>query len=81
MLQEMQVSQAFHEEGDREKLQLEDGDKVIIIDGKPDHYYWKGQCLRTFQVGLFPRCVVTPLRRRQPDDIRFVMIISLQYEH
>jgi len=34
---------------------LEVGDKIIVIDGQPDHFWWKGQNLRTFQIGKFAR--------------------------
>lgn len=62
------ATQSFSED-DPAKLKLTEGDKIIVIDGKPDHYYWKGQNERTFDIGLFPRCVTSPLRRKLPDDI------------
>lgn len=37
------------------KLDIEVGDRIIVIDGQPDHFWWKGQNLRTFQVGKFAR--------------------------
>jgi len=66
---EMRALQAFHEDNEPSKLTLEEGEKIVVIDGRPDRYYWKGQSQKSFDIGLFPRCVVTPLRKRQPDDI------------
>jgi len=40
---------------DSVNLDLEVGDKIIVIDGQPDHFWWKGQNLRTFQIGKFAR--------------------------
>jgi len=40
---------------DSANLDLEVGDKIIVIDGQPDHFWWKGQNLRTFQIGKFAR--------------------------
>jgi len=40
---------------DPSKLEIEVGDRIIVIDGQPDHYWWKGQNLRTFQIGNFAR--------------------------
>ncbi|XP_058805113.1 activated Cdc42 kinase Ack [Phymastichus coffea] len=52
-----------------DKMQIEHGDQIVIIDGKPENYWWKGQNQRTFQVGLFPRCLVDPMRKKQAEDI------------
>lgn len=40
---------------DSANLDLEIGDKIIVIDGQPDHFWWKGQNLRTFKIGKFAR--------------------------
>jgi len=64
----LQATQAYRED-DPEKLNLEEGDKITVIDGRPDHFFWKGQNQRTFEVGLFPRSSASPLRRRLVDDI------------
>ncbi|XP_018496050.1 uncharacterized protein LOC100907002 [Galendromus occidentalis] len=32
-----------------------EGDIIAVIEGRNDYYWWKGQNLRTFEVGLFPR--------------------------
>lgn len=47
------------------KIDMEVGDRIIVIDGQPDHFWWKGQNIRTFQVGRFPRYVVVLLRSYQ----------------
>ena len=36
---------------------------------RADFYWWKGQNLRTFEIGLFPRCLVDPLRGMASEDI------------
>ena len=45
---EMKAIQGLDEPG---KLKIEPGDKITVIDGKTDHYYWKGQNKRTCEVG------------------------------
>uniref|UniRef100_A0A0K2UWS3 non-specific protein-tyrosine kinase n=1 Tax=Lepeophtheirus salmonis TaxID=72036 RepID=A0A0K2UWS3_LEPSM len=51
----MKAIAKFSEEG---KLKVECGDPVIIIDSNSEHYWWKGQCLRTFNIGYFPRKIM-----------------------
>ncbi|XP_072744786.1 uncharacterized protein Ack [Anoplolepis gracilipes] len=62
----MKALTAFDEPG---KMSIEPGDQIAIIDGRPENYWWKGQNQRTFQVAHFPRCLVDPMRRKQPGDI------------
>lgn len=62
----MKALTAFEETG---KMSIESGDQIAIIDGRPENYWWKGQNQRTFQVAHFPRCLVDPMRRKQPEDI------------
>ncbi|CAG0880872.1 unnamed protein product [Darwinula stevensoni] len=57
---------AFHEDG---KMRVEQGDAIIIIEGKPEHYWWKGQNQRTYEVEKFPRCILDSQRRKTTDDI------------
>ncbi|KAG5345972.1 ACK1 kinase, partial [Acromyrmex heyeri] len=52
-----------------DKMSIESGDQIAIIDGRPENYWWKGQNQRTFQIAHFPRCLVDPMRRKQPEDI------------
>ena len=52
-----------------DKMSIEQGDQIVILDGRPENYWWKGQNQRTFQIGPFPRCLVDPMRRKQPEDI------------
>lgn len=42
----------------RKLMTIEPGDRIQIIDGKSECFYWKGQNQRTFEIGEFPRCVV-----------------------
>lgn len=62
----MKALTTFEETG---KMTIETGDQIAIIDGRPENYWWKGQNQRTFQVAHFPRCLVDPMRRKQPEDI------------
>jgi len=64
----MQAVQSFQED-EPDKLKVKEGDKIAVIEGRPEHYYWKGQNLRTFEVGIFPRCIASPLRKTATDDI------------
>lgn len=52
-----------------DKMAIEQGDQIVIIDGRPENYYWKGQNQRTFQVAQFPRCHVDPMRPKLAEDI------------
>lgn len=36
-------------------MDIEKGDTIVVIDGNPEAYYWRGQNLRSFLIGLFPR--------------------------
>lgn len=47
----VKVTNSFNEEG---KLALEVADTVVVIDGKPQDYWWRGQNQRTFDIGDFP---------------------------
>lgn len=62
----MKALTAFEEAG---KMTIDSGDQIAIIDGRPENYWWKGQNQRTFQIANFPRCLVDPMRRKQPEDI------------
>ncbi|XP_047111366.1 activated Cdc42 kinase Ack isoform X1 [Schistocerca piceifrons] len=62
----MKALQKFEEP---EKMTVERGDTVVVIDGSAELYWWKGQNQRTFQIGMFPRCIVDPMRKKHPDDI------------
>ncbi|XP_063989983.1 tyrosine-protein kinase sid-3 [Diachasmimorpha longicaudata] len=63
------VMKALNKFEEPDKMTIENGDQIVIIDGRPENYWWKGQNQRTFQVGHFPRCLVDPMRRKQPEDI------------
>ncbi|XP_076300615.1 activated Cdc42 kinase [Lasioglossum baleicum] len=63
------VMKAVNSFDEANKMTIEQGDQIVILDGRPENYWWKGQNQRTYQIGLFPRCLVDPMRRRQPEDI------------
>ncbi|XP_066995527.2 activated Cdc42 kinase Ack isoform X2 [Anabrus simplex] len=63
------VMKALQKYEEPEKMSLEPGDQIIVIDGRADLYWWKGQNQRTFTVGFFPRCFVDPMRKKVVEDI------------
>ncbi|XP_014598634.1 PREDICTED: uncharacterized protein LOC106784049 isoform X2 [Polistes canadensis] len=63
------VMKALSDFDEADKMNIEQSDQIVIIDGRPENYWWKGQNQRTYQVGLFPRCLVDPMRKKQPEDI------------
>ncbi|XP_043466888.1 serine/threonine-protein kinase par-1 [Leptopilina heterotoma] len=63
------IMKALNRFEEPDKMSIETGDHIVIIDGRPENYWWKGQNQRTFTVGFFPRCLVDPMRRKQPEDI------------
>ena len=62
----VKVVQPFHEEN---KLHMELGDTVIVIDGKSEHHWWRGQNQRTFDIGDFPRKFVQNVAGKKAKDI------------
>lgn len=64
-----QVLKAVQRFEEADKLAIEIGDIIEVIDGKSDHYWWKGQNQRTFKIGMFPRCIADVQRRIKGDDI------------
>ncbi|XP_053379243.1 activated CDC42 kinase 1-like isoform X2 [Mercenaria mercenaria] len=63
---DVKALQNFNEDG---KLVVEEGDHIIVIEGRPDCYWWKGQNKRTHLVGKFPRNLVNTQRRKCGTDI------------
>ncbi|CAH8437467.1 unnamed protein product [Schistosoma turkestanicum] len=56
-----------------DRLGLEAGDIVVIIDGKPRDFWWRGQNRRTGEIGSFPRGIVQFRKNRTHtlvDDIK-----------
>ncbi|XP_054710314.1 activated CDC42 kinase 1-like [Uloborus diversus] len=47
-------SQAFDEP---DKLKIQVGDVIEVIEGRQECYWWKGQNQRTFHIGIFPRLI------------------------
>ncbi|XP_046389699.1 activated Cdc42 kinase Ack isoform X2 [Ischnura elegans] len=62
----MKVVQKFQQ---AEKMTLEPGDSIVVIDGRSELYWWKGQNQRTFEIDEFPRSMVSPMRPKAPEDI------------
>ncbi|XP_017781945.1 PREDICTED: activated CDC42 kinase 1 isoform X2 [Nicrophorus vespilloides] len=63
------IMKVLSKQDDADKLQVNVGDEVAIIEGSADLYWWKGQSQRTFEIGIFPRCIVNPNRPKQGEDI------------
>lgn len=63
------VMKALNKQEEPDKLKIIEGDEIAIIDGSAELYWWKGQNQRTFEIGIFPRCLVDPMRPKQPEDI------------
>ncbi|CAL1289571.1 unnamed protein product [Larinioides sclopetarius] len=58
--------QAFDEP---DKLKIENGDVIEVIEGRQEFYWWKGQNQRTFQIGIFPRLIADRQKQLTTDDI------------
>ncbi|KAK5644335.1 hypothetical protein RI129_005635 [Pyrocoelia pectoralis] len=63
------VMRALSRQDEPDRLEVHVGDSIAIIDGQADAYWWKGQNQRTFDIGLFPRCLVDAQRPVCPEDI------------
>uniref|UniRef100_A0A8C6UZ64 Tyrosine kinase, non-receptor, 2a n=1 Tax=Neogobius melanostomus TaxID=47308 RepID=A0A8C6UZ64_9GOBI len=63
---DMRALQDFEED---DKLQIKMNDVITIIDGRAEHYWWRGQNRRTLRMGLFPRHVVTSVAGLSAQDI------------
>ncbi|OQV18500.1 Activated CDC42 kinase 1 [Hypsibius exemplaris] len=57
-LEVLKATKSF-EEADR--LQLNEGDAIFVIDGQPENHWWIGQNKRTFHIGTFPRVITKVL--------------------
>lgn len=42
-----------------DKLKIQEGDEIAIIDGSAELYWWKGQNQRSFEIGSFPRLALS----------------------
>ncbi|KAK7071910.1 ATP binding [Halocaridina rubra] len=62
----MKALQPFEEEG---RMKVDVNDFIIIINGRSENYWWKGQNQRTFEIGDIPRCIVDPQRPLASQDI------------
>ncbi|XP_019122501.1 activated CDC42 kinase 1 isoform X2 [Larimichthys crocea] len=63
---DMRALQDFEEE---DKLQIKMNDVITIIEGRAEHYWWRGQNRGTLRVGQFPRHVVTSVAGLSAHDI------------
>ncbi|GAB6023117.1 hypothetical protein CHUAL_007203 [Chamberlinius hualienensis] len=62
----LKAQQKIDEEG---KLKIDIADTIAVIGGRPEHYWWKGQNQRTFDIGMFPRCITELSRPMNSHDI------------
>lgn len=53
------VMKALDKFEEPEKMRIVQGDMIAIIDGRSELYWWKGQNLKTFQIGQFPRYLLS----------------------
>ncbi|GAB1600128.1 activated CDC42 kinase 1-like isoform X4 [Argonauta hians] len=63
---EMKATQNFSE---ADKLEIEENDHIVVIEGRSENFWWKGQNKRTGELGMFPRHLVNPQRRLAGEDI------------
>ncbi|KAA8580561.1 hypothetical protein FQN60_013519, partial [Etheostoma spectabile] len=63
---DMKALQDYEEE---DKLQIKMNDVMTIIEGRAEHYWWRGQNKGTLRVGQFPRHVVTSVAGLSAHDI------------
>ncbi|XP_034998621.2 activated CDC42 kinase 1 isoform X2 [Hippoglossus stenolepis] len=63
---DMRALQDFEDE---DKLQIQMNDVITIIEGRAEHYWWRGQNRRTLRFGQFPRHVVTAVAGLSAHDI------------
>ncbi|XP_057680437.1 activated CDC42 kinase 1 isoform X2 [Corythoichthys intestinalis] len=60
---------ALQDSAEDDKLHIQMNDVITIIEGRAEHYWWRGQNRRTLRVGQFPRHVVTAVTGLSADDI------------
>ncbi|XP_062297351.1 activated CDC42 kinase 1 [Scomber scombrus] len=63
---DMRALQDFEEE---DKLQIKMNDVITIIEGRAEHYWWRGQNRGTLRIAQFPRHVVTAVAGLSAHDI------------
>ncbi|XP_067628913.1 activated Cdc42 kinase Ack [Eurosta solidaginis] len=61
------AARSYHEDN---RLQVEPGDTLAIIDGRADLKLIKGQNQRTFDIGIFPRHILEKQKHTNSDLIR-----------
>ncbi|VDL96640.1 unnamed protein product [Schistocephalus solidus] len=65
-LTEVEAVQVFDE---ADRMDVEVGDRILVIDGRPENFWWWGQNLRTGEISSFPREIVKLRRKLSPQDI------------
>jgi hypothetical protein len=63
---EMKAKTEFKQDN---RLEIDQGDVITIIEGNAEKYWWKGQNNRTMIVGHFPRAILNPQRHLTGEDI------------
>lgn len=49
---------ALGSQNEIDKLKINEGDEIAIIDGSAELYWWKGQNLKSYEIGVFPRYAI-----------------------
>lgn len=52
----LEQSELETRQSQRRVLNCSVDDRILVIDGQPEKYWWKGQNQRTFEIGWFPLC-------------------------
>ena len=63
------VVKAVQNFGEENKLNIELGDTIIVIDGVNENHWWRGQNQRTYDIGNFPRKFVRNVAGKKAKDI------------
>ncbi|XP_065367126.1 activated Cdc42 kinase Ack [Calliphora vicina] len=63
----VKASKAFNESN---RLQIDAGDTIAIVDGRPELKLIKGQNQRTFDIGIFPSQILEKTKQTNSDLIR-----------
>ncbi|XP_013180719.1 PREDICTED: serine/threonine-protein kinase MARK2 [Papilio xuthus] len=61
------ASLSYHKQG---QMTIEAGDAIILIDKRPELHWWKGQNIRTLEVGLFPSTLVSIAKSKNVTSIK-----------
>lgn len=66
---------------ERKFMTIQAGDKIQIIEGEADTYFWNGQNQRSFEIGHFPRCILKPVSTssKHPDLVSLPLKNSFRH--